>query len=208
VKTFERVLFLAGFLFLDVFTTRHIYHLWLAPRSSVLDQFTNETEGAIASATSIDALIARYRPVHAAVQKLEQQNQGKPPDQWRFDDQEPFKTEHTLRQAIEDWEEKQHEIFEMRVYWALGLLATAIGFFIHTRFSQWLGIALLGTGLAEMIFWCSPTWFSRATAETDRLLVNKLLLSLATFLLFMTVARFLGLLRNTPKSPEAPANSG
>jgi hypothetical protein len=206
MKTFERVLFLAGFLLLDVFTTRHIYHLWLVPRSSVLDQFTNETEGAIASATSIDALVARYRPIHAAVQKLEQQNRGKAPEQWRFEDQEPFKTETALRQAIQDWEDKQREMFEMRVYWALGLLAAAIGFVVYTKFSQWLGIALLGTGFSEMIFWCSPTWFSRATAETDRLLVNKLSLSVATFVLFMLVVRFLGLLRNEATSAERPPN--
>ena len=199
VKTFERVLFLAAFLFVDIYTTRHIYQLWLAPTSSVLDEFRAEVETSISSAASIRELIAKYRPARDAVRKLEEQNRGKSPEQWRFEDQEPFKTETTLRQAIEEWEQKQHDLFETRVYWAFGLITAILGLLIHRKVSRWLGLAFLITGFSEMVWWCSPSWFTRATAETERLLANKLALAVATMLLLVGGARLLGLIAD-----EAP----
>jgi hypothetical protein len=196
VRTFERVLFLIGFLLIDVYTTRHIYHLWLEPRSSVLDEFKGDVQSAIGSASQVQDLLKRYRPAHEAVRKLQEQNRGKSPDAWRFEDQEPFKSEAALRQAIEEWEQKQRDLFEMRVYWSFGLIGAILGLIVHRKASQWLGLAFLITGVAEMIWWCSPTWFSQATAETQRLLGNKLALSLTTMLLFMGTARLLGLLKN------------
>jgi len=202
VKTFERVLFLIGFLFIDIYTTRHIYHLWLAPTSSVLDEFRGPTENAIETANQLADLLKKYRPAREGVRKLEDQNRGKSPETWRFEDQEPFKSETTLRQAIEEWERKQNDLFEMKVYWAFGLLGVVLGFVIHRRASRWLGLALLVTGFAEMIWWCSPAWFSQPTAETQRLLANKLVLSVATMVVFMVVARLLGLLRNEERETE------
>jgi hypothetical protein len=197
VKTFERILFLIAFLFTDVYTTRHIYLRWLAPTTSVLDEFRSETETAITSAEELRQLLKKYRPSREAVRQLEQRNVGKPPDQWRFEDQEPFKTEASLRAAIEEWEAKQREIFEMRVYWTFGLIAAVAGLIVHERSSKWLGLALIITGFAEMIWWCSPAWFSQATAETDRLLNNKLILSIVTFVILIISARALGLIRDT-----------
>lgn len=190
------MLFLIGFLFIDIYTTRHIYHLWLAPTASVLDEFRGETQGAIESATELQDLMKRYRPVREAAGKLEDQNRGKDPDTWRFEQQEPFRSEATLRRAIEEWEQKQNDLFEMKVYWSLGLLGAVLGLIIYRKASRWLGLALLITGFAEMIWWCSPEWFSQATAETQRLLGYKLTLSLTTMLLFVGTARLLGLLRN------------
>ncbi len=201
MKTFERILFLAGFLLLDVYTTRHIYNLWLAPKSSVLDEFKGEAESAITSATDLRELLAKYRPARQAVRKIEEQNYGKPPDQWRFEGQEPFKTEATLRQAIEEWEEKQRDLFETRVYWAFGFIGAIAGLIVHQKGSRWLGLAFLMTGFSEMIWWCSPAWFSRSTAETDRLLGNKLVLSLATIVFLMATARVLRLLTDDGSQP-------
>lgn len=196
MKTFERVLFLVAFLFIDIYTARHIYQLWLAPRTSVLDEFKTETEIVLDSASELRQLLAKYRPAREAVQKLERQNVGKPPDQWRFEEQEPFKTEATLRQAIEEWEAKQRELFQTRVYWTFGLIALIAGVIVHKKASHWLGLALMITGFAEMIWWCSPT-FTQATAETERLLGNKLVLSITTMALLLLGSRFLGLLTNS-----------
>jgi hypothetical protein len=196
VKTFERILFLIAFLFIDVYTTRHIYQRWLAPSTSALDQFKTETEAAITSASELKELLTKYRPAREAVRQLERQNAGKPPDQWRFDDQEPFKSEASLRTAIEEWEARQREISEMRIYWVFGFIAGTVGLLVHQRSSKWLGLALIVTGFAEMTWWCSPTWFSSTTAETERLLNNKLILSIATFAIMLIGARLLGLIRD------------
>ena len=196
MKTFERVLFLLAFLFIDIYTTRHIYQLWLAPTGSVLDEFNDETQNAIDSANDITSLLAKYRPARATVKRIEHQNVGKPPEEWRFDDQEPFKTEASLRSAIEEWEAKQREVFEMRVYWIFGLFGAIAGAFIYAKKSRWLGLAFMITGFAEMIWWCSPSWINRATAETERLLANKVALSVMTLLFLVAGARTLGLLKN------------
>lgn len=203
MKTFERVLFLAGFLFIDVYTTRHIYQLWLAPTSSVLDEFRPEVEASITSAKDLHDLLAKYRPVYQSVRKLEEQNRGRPSEEWRFEDQAPFKSEATLRQAIEEWEQKQRDLFETRIYWVLGLITALVGFGVRVKASRWLGLALLITGFSEMIWWCSPAWFSRTTAETDRLLAHKLVLSVVTILFLVVVGRVLGLLRNEDSTAKS-----
>jgi hypothetical protein len=110
-----------------------------------------------------------------------------------------------LRQAIEEWEQRQHDLFEMRVYWSFGLFGVFLGLIIHRKGSQWLGLAFMITGFAEMIWWCSPAWFSQTTAETQRLLANKLALSLTTILLFMGGARLLGLLKNDRSTESSPS---
>ena len=198
MKTFERVLFLVAFLLITVYTTRHIYHLWLAPKTSVMDEFKEEVEGTISSATDIQELLVRYRPARQAVRAIEKQNQGKPPEEWRFEEQEPFKTEATLRQAIDEWEEKQRELFQMRVYWAFGLVTAMLGMLVHRKLSRWLGLAWLVTGFSELIWWCSPPWIHRYTIESDRLLENKLILAVVTALLLLGTARVLGLLGDAP----------
>jgi len=203
VKTFERVLFLVGFLLITVYTTRHVYQLWIAPRTSVLDEFKGEAENSIQSASQLRELLAKYRPAREVVHKLEQQNLGKSPDAWRFEDQEPFKTESTLRRAIEEWEEKQRALIEMRAYWMFGLIAATLGVLVHRKASRWLGLALAVTGVSEMIWWCSPAWFSQETAETTRLLGNKLILSSVTLLLLVVGARLLGLLANQDREAIA-----
>lgn len=203
MKTFERVLFLAAFLLIDIYTTRHIYQLWLAPTSSVLDEFRPQVEASISSATNLQELVAKYRPAREAVDKLRQSNRGRSPEEWQFEQQEPYKTESTLRNAIEEWEAKEHELFETRVYWSLGLLSATFGFFIHRKVSRWLGLALLVTGFSEMVWWCSPSWFTRVTAETERLLANKLALAVVTMLLLVGGARLLGLIADDSRPPDA-----
>lgn len=198
-------MFLIAFLFIDVYTTRHIYLRWLAPTTSLLDEFRTETESAISSAEELRLLLEKYRPSREAVRRIELQNVGKPSHEWRFEDQEPFKTEASLRSAIEEWEAKQREIFEMRFYWIVGLIAGVVGLAIHQKKSKWLGLAFILTCFAEMIWWCSPSWFSRATAETDRLLNNKLVLSVATFIVLIVGARVLGLIRDDDRKQTAAA---
>ncbi|MFA6958121.1 MAG: hypothetical protein WC538_19815 [Thermoanaerobaculia bacterium] len=208
MKTFERVLFLVAFLFIDIYVTGHIYHLWLEPKSSVMDEFKDEAEGAISSATDIQQLLSRYRPIHEAVKAAEKQNAGKPPEEWRFEEEEPFKSEATLRQGIQEWEERRKELFETRVYWCFGLITALVGLALHAKVSRWLGLAFLATGFSELIWWCSPSWISRATAESDRLLANKLALAAATAVLLVAVARALGILKNESfgNVAEAPPN--
>lgn len=203
VKTFERVLFLAAFLLIDIYTTRHIYQLWLAPTSSVLDEFREPIEASISSTTDLQQLVAKYRPARQAVDNLERSNRGRSPEEWQFEQQEPYKSESTLRRAIEEWEAREHELFETRVYWSLGLLSATLGFFIHRKLSRWLGLALLVTGFSEMVWWCSPSWFTRVTAETERLLANKLVLAAVTMLLLVAGARLLGLIADDPEPAEA-----
>jgi hypothetical protein len=163
-----------------------------------MDEFKEEVEGAISSATDVDDLLARYRPAFQAVQAVEKKNQGKPPEEWRFTEEEPFKSEATLRQAIEEWEEKQRQLFQMRVYWTFGFATALLGLVVHKNMSHWLGLAWLITGFSEMIWWCSPPWIYRVTTESDRLLSNKLILSVLTTVLIVAAARFLGLLKNSP----------
>jgi hypothetical protein len=53
--------------------------------------------------------------------------------------------------------------------------------------SRWLGFTLLIAAFIEFIYWTSPTFLGANTREFDRLLGNKLALSVLSLVLLMAV---------------------
>ncbi|NOX53934.1 MAG: hypothetical protein GXP27_05740 [Planctomycetes bacterium] len=200
MKTFQRVLFLLAFVPLSAYTARHVYRRWIEPRDSVLDEFREPIDEEIETASDLESLVARYRKVKHEVDKIAAKHKGEDEDEWKDTSEEPFKSEWKLRNAIENWEAREKEIFELRVYWAFGFLAVLSGT-ILVRKNPWLGLAMLITGFSEMIWWTSPPWGGGSAVEFDRLLINKLFFSVASLGLLLGVAWLIGLFSEQP-GPE------
>lgn len=193
MKALQRTLGMLASLYLVVQTVRHVYVLWLEPRSSVLDKYDQPLKDEIAAAASVDELLRRYDPVRKEADRIKAEQRAADPKA-RFEDEqeaEPFKSEKALRDAISSWEERAKEVHALRFYWSVGLLLAGLGVASYKRFNRWLGVTLLTVGFAEVIYWTSPSFLGTATREFDRLLLNKLVLSVLSLVLLGLAIQFL-----------------
>jgi len=159
-------------------TIHYVYMKFFYPTTSVLD---TELDTEIREAKSLDELVQRYEEARNAVREHEA---GLSPDERRDSgrwDEEPYKTRNGLLAAINDWEQKNEQFRRLLVQWTYGFLVTLVGVGIYSRGHWWLGTALGLAGIAEMIWWCSPSIdLGGALGEFDRLLNTKLILSVVT----------------------------
>jgi len=194
VNALQKTLAILAFVILVSQTIRHAYLLWLDPRTSVLDKYDRPLQDEITKAQSLDELLRRYEPIRKQADEARQQmsKQGKTPG---FEERgvEPFKSESALHEAITEWERRAKEIHEVRFYWLIGLAFFVLGAFFYRKISRWGGISLLIAAFTEFIYWTSPTFFGMNTREFDRLLVNKLILSVVSFVLLLIAIRLNGI---------------
>jgi len=186
MKPLLKTLAIVAFVSLLAQTVRHAYMLWFEPRGSVLDKYDQPVKSEIASAVSLDELLRRYDPVRKQVDELSKTSSAPAYEQAQ---KEPYKTEQTLRQAIVEWEEKSKEIRAIRLYCLVAAALFVMGLLAYKKLNRWLGITLLIAAFAEFIYWTSPT-FIGPTREFDRLLANKLALSIVS-LMFLVGAIWL-----------------
>ena len=174
---------------LVVQTVRHAYMLWFEPRGSVLDKYDQPVKSEIGGAASLDELLRQYDPVRKQVDELSKTSSTPPYEQTQ---KEPFRTEQALHLAISEWEEKSKEIRAIRLYCLVAAVLFLLGLFAYKKINRWLGISLLIAAFSEFIYWTSPT-FIGATREFDRLLVNKLVLSIVALALLAGAIWFLNI---------------
>jgi hypothetical protein len=199
MKALQRTLAILACLFLVIQAVRHVYVLWLEPRNSVLDKYDRPLRDEIAAARSVDELLARYDPVRREVDRVKADRRAADPKASfeELQDTEPFKSEASLREAIQSWEERAKEIHSLRFYWLVGLILVLVGAASYLRLNAWVGMTLLIAGFSELIYWTSPTFLGAVTKEFDRLLVNKLALSLVSLALLAATIRILGAFAET-----------
>ena len=180
---------------------RHFYVWCLERRTSVLDRFDQtDTRKAIIEAKRLEELVARYEPARKRTDELEQERKKGVADkttmeqrdlyEQKFRDQhaKEFQRECELRAAITEWEQHSKEIREIRVFWLFGLVLLAPGAVLIARRVHWMGMAFILPGLTEMLWWSSPSFrFAGSPMEFDRLLLNKLVLTIITFVLVLAL---------------------
>lgn len=195
MNALQKTLAILAFVILVSQTIRHAYLLWLYPRTSVLDKYDRPLKNEITNAGSLDELLRRYDPVRKQADEAKQQmeKEGKAPGFVENHELEPFKSETALREAISEWEGRAKEIREIRFYWAIGLAFFVLGAIFYRKISRWGGISFLIAAFVEFIYWTSPTFFGINTREFDRLLVNKLVLSVVSFVLLLVAIRLNGI---------------
>ena len=196
MKPMLKTLVIVAFVSLLVQTVRHAYMLWFEPRGSVLDKYDQPVKSEIASAVSLNELLRRYDPVRKQVDELSKTSSRPAYEQAQ---KEPYKTEQTLRQAIVEWEEKSKEIRAIRLYSLVAALLFVMGLLVYKKLNRWLGIPLLIAAFAEFIYWTSPT-FIGPTREFDRLLANKLALSIVSLVFLVGAIWFLDIFAEKEES--------
>ena len=194
MKVLQKILAIVAFLVLAPQTVRHAYMLWLEPRGSVLDKYDQPMKDQIDAAASLDELVRRYEPLRkqADLAKQELSKTGKELSFRDRTEEEPYKSEQMLGEAIKQWEVRSKETHELRFYWLVGLVISVLGLITYTTWNRWFGLTLLITGFSEFIYWTSPT-FLGGTREFDRLLANKLALSAVSLVLLIAAISFLGI---------------
>jgi hypothetical protein len=196
LKPLLKTVAIIGCLFLILQTTRHAYMLWFEPRASVLDKYEKPLKDEIEAATSVDELVRRYDVVHKEADRLRAQARATD-SHARFDDaEEPFKSETTLKEAIQSWEERAKDIRELRFYWFVGLLFVGAAVVFYLWFNRWIGVTFLLAGFSEFIYWTSPSFLGSTSREFDRLLLNKLVFSAVSLVLAGIVILLLGIFRD------------
>ena len=200
MRALLKTLAIIAFLALASQTVRHAYMLWLEPRKSVLDKYDQPRKEEIAAAASLDELVRRYDPVRKQVDLAkEQRSKTREQPEYEQNEKEPYKSEGTLREAITEWETRSKEVHALRFYYLVGLIFSALGVLTYIKSNRWLGAALIIAGFSEFIYWTSPT-FIGATREFDRLLANKLALSVVSFVLLLAAIWLLGIFSDKDES--------
>jgi len=194
MRTFKIVAMLLTVTLLSVQAVRHIYVAYVEPRTSVLDKF-NKTEAgkAVEEAKSLEELLVLYAPARKRFdelnQKLKEEKAALSGKEEREVFNDKFNEQHgkelaefgTLSRAIEDWEHKNIQVTELRVFWAFGIGLFLVGAVLVAVRREWLGLSLMIPGVIEMLWWTSPSIrFDGCPVEFDRLLFNKIVFTLIT----------------------------
>jgi hypothetical protein len=205
VNALQKTLAIIAFLILASQTIRHAYLRWFEPRTSVLDRYDKPLKDEITNAASVGELLGRYDPVRKQVDAARQElsKAGKKLSYEEEKDLEPYKSESALREAITEWEAKSKEINGLRFFWLVGLAFFVVGLITYRKLNRWFGLTLLITAFIEFIYWTSPTFLGANTREFDRLLVNKLVLSILGMALLLAIIRLNGIFLEERKPSPA-----
>ena len=196
MEALKKTLFILSVVAVTSYTVRHMYLKWIEPRGSVLDKYEESIVSEIKNATSLQQLEKIFSDAQGRIKEYEKVDSIMAMEHYKRHELEPYKTESEARSAVQSWEAKSREIFQIRFFWALGLVLTIIGFAVYKKVNAWLGITVLITGYAEMVYWTSPTFFYGAEFEYNNLLTNKIILSILTLVLLIAG----GILTGTLKS--------
>lgn len=196
MKALKITVFLLAVLVLTTQFARHVYVRYLEPRGSILDKFEQtETKKAIKGATSLDQLVSRYDVAKKRVDELDKQikkdeaNKSKDDrdvlrDKFREEHREDYERESDLKRAVQEWEKRSEEAYELRVFWLFGFVFFLGGATLLVKGREWLGMAFIVPGIIEMIWWTSPSFrFGGSPIEFERLLMNKLAFTFVTLVL-------------------------
>lgn len=190
MKTLQKVLAIIALLILITQTVRHIYVHWVESRQSVLDKYERPLKDDIKQAKSLDELVVKYDEVYKKVE-IEKAKKSKPSLSYsERTENEPYKSESALEEAIKSWERKSKEISALKFYWFCGLFFLVLGVVFYKKFNRWLGLTFLIIAFSEMIYWTSPTFLGTETKEFDRLLTCKIFFSLVSLVLLFGVVWF------------------
>jgi len=178
MQGFQKTILVLVVLVLSAQLAHFTYVKFLQPTHSVLD---DELDESIKGATSLEELFKQYELSEDEVRAFEESlSRGEKLSSFRKDI-EPFKSNQKLRAAVRDWERKQAQIKRLIYQWTVGLLLALAGTGLYLKRISWIGTALIVAGLAEMIWWCSPSIsMGGSIREFERILNIKLMLTLAT----------------------------
>jgi hypothetical protein len=176
----QKILFMISLITLLTQTVRHLYVRWIEPTKSVLDKYDSPVNEEIKKAGSLDELAKKYS--EACWKTTDAENQVVCPTK----NTKVISDAELLRTAIIEWEGRTKEIFKLRFFWFCGFVLTLCGLLCYKLEYLWLGLTVITVGIAEMIWWTSPSFRWRGeTREFDKLLTNKIAFSLMSVIMLL-----------------------
>ncbi len=185
MRGFQITLFVLAMIVLVSQTTHFVYVKYFYDTASVLDDFAEEK---IKQAGTLEELVADYESNFKQVKEYEKGKSDQELSKIRRPQIEPYKTKLKLERAIRDWESKEESIKKLLVQWCIGLAVLAIGCALYLKVASWLAMALITSGLGEMIWWSSPSLnLGGAVTSFESLLNHKLVLSIISLIVVMII---------------------
>jgi hypothetical protein len=189
LKSLRLTLFVLLLMALGGQLVRHSYVRWFEPRQSVLDKYDSSAKAKARAAQSLGELDRLYGEALAKEKAEANVPEGSKPEHRFRPDEMPATFE--LKSAIEQWEHRERDIRELRFFFGAGVLALVLAFACERLRMVWASVALGALAFCEMLWWTSVSWRSGLWQEYDRLLDNKLVLTLLAVLL-LWLSRYRG----------------
>ena len=184
MKGFQYTVMVLVVIILSAQLAHFSYMKFLYPTQSVLD---DELDTSIKSSTSLAELVNQFRASEIEVKAFEDSLVPEENRRTVRRDIEPYKSNRKLKHAIQNWERKQAQIQRLIYQWIVGLALAVLGTWLYLNRKNWIGTVFIVAGLAEMIWWCSPSISAGGSlSEFERILNIKLLLTVATAAVFAT----------------------
>lgn len=186
MKKLQITLFMIGLLILSTQTFRHVYVKWFMPRTSVMDQFWNETEREVAKAATLDELIEQYKEAKNKVDEQKEMDKANGEGEYTEAMMHAEQNLSVIQSAIHQVENHRFMLHRLHFFWGSGVASLLIGLLCYLRVNRWLGMVGILAGFTEMIFWTSPTFaVFGAQREFNQLLTEKLIFSAITWVMLI-----------------------
>jgi len=137
---------------------------------------------------STDELMAEYETTQEEIEQLH--NSVPKTDQYTLRQQhlELFARNDALASELRQREAVEREIRDTWIFSVAGLILIAVGSLAYARDYQWVGMSLILPGFLELLWWSAPSFtLGGAVREYDILLINKIILTLISFVLMYTL---------------------
>ncbi len=187
MNKFKAVAALLAILMIGSQTLRHAYVLWVERTESVLDKF-EPTQQKIAATQTIDELLKLYEPVQKVVKDEDAIRKANKSEErsYREYEEEPYKSERELKQAIQEREERAKQLTRLHFFWWSGLVVLILGVIATVRHRPWLGVCAFVLGFLEMIWFTCPSYRTLGfPIEVKQLLTFKLIYSASSLALLL-----------------------
>ncbi|MEM1222371.1 MAG: hypothetical protein AAGH40_06370 [Verrucomicrobiota bacterium] len=182
------VFFVLGLVIASTQSFRHIYVKWFAPTDSVLDQFRDDFETDAMTAESLDELVQLYIVSEDKIEAYEAEESNPEIEFYNQRNVEPYKSRDVVRAQIQERENWNRKLHELKIYWFFGVMTAVLGCVLAFIYKNWIGVSLLITGFSEMLFWTSPLTHMRSISlQFESLLNYKLAFSILTWIFMLSL---------------------
>lgn len=169
---------------------RHIHVYTIGIEESIVELGTTfyEVQEQVRMKKSTEELLAEYESTSARIEELRKSEPTKDQFSMRQENMELFTRHEALASELTQRETVTREIRDLWIFSVAGLVLIAVGSFFYARGMAWVGMSLILPGLLELSWWSAPSFsLGGAIREYDILLMNKIILTLISFVLLYTL---------------------
>jgi len=169
---------------------RHVHVYTIGIEESILEFGTTfyEVQEQVRTEKSTEELLVEYESTSARIEELRESEPTKDQLSMRQENMELFTRHEALASELMQRENLTREIRDLWIFSVAGLVLIGVGSFFYIRGIDWVGMSLILPGFLELSWWSAPSFsLGGAVHEYDILLMNKIILTLISFVLLYTL---------------------